>query len=248
MENDKPSDVLKEAVILVGGKGTRLQSVVHDRPKPLAEVLGRPFVEWLILSLRAQGVFHIVLSVGYMSEQIQNIMGDGRHLDVKITYAVDPFPLGTGGALRHALDCIQGERFLALNGDSYCTFDIQHLLDEHLAHSALVTLWLTRSTENARYGSVDVDAKGAVLTFREKSSGQHSDLINAGIYLIERKAVEAITLDRAVSAEKELFPSLIGRGLYAVVGSGPFLDIGTPESYKIASTALAEEFGKFDLH
>ena len=240
--------MLKEAVILVGGKGTRLQSVVSDRPKPVAVVLGRPFVEWLILALRAQGVRHIVLSVGYMSEQIQNIIGNGRRLDVKITYAVDPFPLGTGGALRRALDCIKGERFLALNGDSYCPFQVQRLLDEHLEHRALVTLWLTRSTESARYGSVDVDANGAVLNFREKSTGQHSDLINAGIYLIERKVLEVITLDIAFSAEKELFPSLIGIGLYAVVGSGPFLDIGTPESYKIASTALVEEFGKFHLH
>ncbi len=232
---------------MVGGKGTRLKSVVSDRPKPIAKVSGRPFVEWLILALRAQGVCHIVLSVGYMFEQIQSIMGDGHHLGVRITYAVDPFPLGTGGALRHALDCVQGERFLALNGDSYCPFQVQRLLADHLEHDASATLWLTHSTESARYGSVETNVEGAVLNFREKATGQHSDLINAGIYLLERKAVEAIPADHAVSAEKEFFPSLIGKGLYAVVGQGPFLDIGTPESYKIAGTVLMEEFAKVNM-
>ena len=228
-----------EAVILVGGKGCRLQSVVNDRPKPMAEVAGRPFVEWLLLALRAQGVQRAILCTGHMGEMVEAYFGDGRHLDMEIVYSRDPTPLGTAGALRHALGQICSECFLALNGDSYCRVDVERLLKAHRAHEARATLWLVRVDDCSRYGSVEIGRDGTVYAFREKSQERRSGLINTGVYLLERKLVKTIPEGRAVSIETEFFPSLIGHGLYAVVGDGPFLDIGTPEAYATAEQFLA---------
>lgn len=235
-------ETVNEAVILMGGKGTRLQSVVNDRPKPMAEVVGRPFVEWLLLALCAQGVKRVVLCTGYMGDVIESHLGSGTRLGIDIVYMRDPLPLGTGGAIRHALDQVQSERFLALNGDSYCRFDGKLLQNFHRAHHAQATIWLVPSADSRRYGSVEVDEQGAVLAFHEKSPELHIGIISAGVYMLERAAVLAIPKGRTTSLETEFFPALIGRGLYGVVGKGPFIDIGTPESYQAASHILQEEF------
>ena len=228
---------LREAVILVGGKGARLQSVMSDRPKPMAEVGGRPFVEWLLLALRTQGVRRTVLCTGYMSEVVEMYFGDGRQWDMEVVYSRDPVPLGTAGAVRHALAQVRSDRFLMLNGDSYCHVDINHFEEVHVARGARATLWLVSADDCSRYGSVEIGEDGAVRAFQEKSSGKRAGLINAGIYLLEREVVKTIPEGRTVSIETEFFPTLIDHGLYAVVGNGPFLDIGTPEAY-----ATAEQF------
>lgn len=230
-----------DAVILVGGKGTRLQGVVADRPKPMADVAGRPFVEWLVLALRARGFRRVVLCTGYRSEAVANHLGDGHRLDMEIVYSHEPTPLGTGGALRRALDKIQTESFLALDGDSYCRFNLTRLQEVHRARQALATLWLTSVDDCGRYGTVEVDDTGAVRAFREKIAASQAGLINAGVCLLERSSVESIPPGRAVSIETDFLPGLIGRGLYAVVGDGVFLDIGTPEAYAMASRILQEE-------
>lgn len=235
-------ETVNEAIILIGGKGTRLQSVVNDRPKPMAEVVGRPFVEWLLLALSAQGVKRVVLCTGYMGDVIEAHLGGGTRLGIDIVCIRDPLPLGTGGAIRHALDQVQSECFLALNGDSYCRFDAKLLQNFHRAHHAQATIWLVPSADSQRYGSVEVDQQGAVLAFHEKSTKLHKGIINAGVYMLERAAVLAIPQGRAISLETEFFPSLIGMGLYGVVGKGPFIDIGTPESYHAARHILQEEF------
>ena len=226
-----------DAIILVGGKGTRLQSVVNDRPKPMAEVAGRPFVEWLLLGLRAQGVRRTVFCTGYMSEVIEAHFRDGRQWDMDVVYSRDPVPLGTAGAVRCALSQVCSDRFLVMNGDSYCPVDVRRLEDAHITYGACATLWLMRVDDCSRYGSVEIGMDGVVRAFQEKSPNKRSGLINAGIYLLAREVVEAIPQGRAVSLETEFFPQLIGHGLYAVVGEGPFLDIGTPEAY-----AMAERF------
>ncbi len=226
-----------DIIILVGGRGTRLQSVVSDRPKPLAEVAGRPFVEWLLLALRAQGVRRAVLATGYKGEMVEAYFADGARLDMNLTYAHETVPLGTGGAARHALEQTSTERVLVLNGDSFCPFDVARLLEAHARTAAVATLWLVHMDDCGRYGAVDVADDGRVRSFQEKSPNLGAGLINAGVYLFERSALEAIPTGRAVSLERETFPALIGQSLYATVGEGPFLDIGTPESY-----ASAEQF------
>ncbi len=233
-----------EAIVLVGGRGARLQEVVADRPKPMADVKGKPFVEWLLLALRLQGVRRVVLSVGHMAEYIEEELGRGDRFGLEIVYARDPFPLGTGGAVRNALGHIRSDCFWVLNGDSYCTFDVQRLLAVHRAHHARATLWLTEVSDSSRYGMVEVDAQGAVLAFHEKSVDHHGGLINAGVYVLERAVVEALPASCAVSLERELFPSLLGRGLYGFPNKGLFIDIGTPESYGAASQVLDQEFSR----
>jgi NDP-sugar pyrophosphorylase family protein len=228
-----------DALILVGGKGARLQSVVRDRPKPMAEVAGRPFVEWLLLALRAQGVRRVIFCTGYMSEVIEAHFRDGRQWDMEVVYSRDPIPLGTAGAVRYALSQVPSDRFLVMNGDSYCRVDISRLEEVHTTRGACATIWLVRVNDCRRYGSVVIGEDGIVQDFREKSAEKCAGLINAGIYLLEREVAETIPDGRPVSMETEFFPGLIGHGLYAVVGDGPFLDIGTPEAHAVADELFA---------
>jgi NDP-sugar pyrophosphorylase family protein len=229
--------MLVEAVILVGGTGTRLRSVVNDRPKPMAEVAGRPFLEWLLVALRSQGVQRVVLCTGYLGGVVEDYFGDGKWLNLEISYSRDPVPLGTGGALRYALTQVQTDCFLVLNGDSYCHIDLDRFLSKHVSCRAKVTLWLVPMSNCERYGRVEIGKSGAVLVFHEKSSGKHAGLISAGAYLLEREIIKDIPEGQAVSLEVGFFPTLIGHGLYAIAGDGPFLDIGTPEAF-----ATAEQF------
>lgn len=228
-----------DAIILVGGKGTRLQSILSDRPKPMAEVAGRPFVEWLLLALAAQGVRRVILCTSYMSEVVEAYFRDGKQWDIEIIYSSDPIPLGTAGAVRHALDLVRSDPLLVMNGDSYCRLDISRLEEVHSTRSARATLWLVWMNDCRRYGLVEIGNNGAVQAFREKLPEGRSGLINAGVYLLEREIVESIPKGRTFSMETDLFPMLIGNGLYAMVGEGPFIDIGTPEAYTIAQQLFA---------
>lgn len=227
-----------EAVVLVGGFGTRLQSVVNDRPKPMAIVAGRPFMEWILLQLREQGVKRFILCTGHKAEKIEEYFGDGHKWAVEIVYSHEQTPLGTGGAVRQALPYIKTERFLVLNGDSYCKFDLQALINQHKQKNALATLWLVLSENAQRFGAVKLDENCSVQKFQEKSKEPNKGMINAGVYLIESESIRSIPEGTKVSIETEFFNNLVGQGLYGVVGNGPFLDIGTPEAYSSAEIFL----------
>ncbi len=235
-----------EAIVLAGGKGTRLQSVVSDRPKPMAEVAGRPFVEWLLLALRAQGLRRVVLATGYKGEMVASYFGDGARPGLELAYAREDTPLGTGGAVRHALSLTTSARVLALNGDSFCPFDVGHLVATHEGRGAAATLWLVGMDDCRRYGAVERAGDGRVLSFREKSSNLGAGFINAGVYLFERATLDVIPAGQPVSLESDVFPDLIGRGLYAAAGESPFLDIGTPESYGSAERFFADNASLWD--
>lgn len=229
-----------EAMILVGGRGTRLQTKVADRPKPMADVGGRPFLEWLLVALRAQGVRRVVLCTGYLGHVVEAHFGDGSPWGLNLSYSWEPVPLGTGGAVRLAVGWMQGDRVLVLNGDSLCPLDVGRLSAAHADTRASATMWLVEVDDCRRYGAVDIDPDHMVRGFAEKSPTSHSSLINAGVYLIERSVIEDIPTGRAVSLETEVFPALVGRGLYGVTGEGPFLDIGTPEAYAAAGEFLGQ--------
>lgn len=231
-----------EAMILVGGRGTRLQSTVSDRPKPMADVAGKPFLEWLLISLYEEGIRKVILCTGYMGEMVESYFGDGSKWDLQVRYSHETFPLGTGGAVRNALDLVQGGSFLVLNGDSYCRFDLDLMEKIHNSKSVLATMWLVKMNDCSRYGAVILDDSGMVKSFTEKLSVSGSGLINAGIYLLERRIVETIANDRMVSLEKDIFPHIVGKELAGVVGDGVFVDIGTPESYASAEKILATDF------
>ena len=231
-----------DAIILVGGKGTRLQDVVSDRPKPMVIVAGRPFVEWLLLMLYDQGIRRAIMCTGHMGEAVEAYFDNGRDLNMEIVYARDPFPLGTGGAVRNALDKTDSKRLLILNGDSYFRLDLPSFLKTHLALNARASISLVQIEDSSRYGSVKINKNGIVLGFLEKSSRRHKGLINAGIYLLEREVVEEIPEGKMISLEREIFPNLIGTGIYGMLYNKLFTDIGTPESFNKAEKILKSEF------
>jgi phosphoheptose isomerase/UTP-glucose-1-phosphate uridylyltransferase len=230
-----------DAVILSGGLGQRLRPVLSDRPKPLAEVDGRPFLEWLVLMLEAAGVRRIVLATGYMGEVIEQAMGDGRRFGLELTYSREPEPLGTAGALRLAADYMSSSPVLVLNGDSYCRFELGRMLTLHRDRHATATMWLQREADAGRFGSVELDRDGRIVRFLEKA-GDNAGLISCGVYLVERAVIERIPTGRAVSLERDVFPGLAGHDLYGVVGNGTFLDIGTPQALAKADNLLHKEF------
>ncbi|MDA8218417.1 MAG: sugar phosphate nucleotidyltransferase, partial [Dehalococcoidales bacterium] len=153
-----------DAVILVGGKGTRLQTVVNDRPKPMAEVQGRPFVERILSTLKAQGIHRVVLAVGHQADVVISHFTQNPYPGMELIFSREATPLGTAGALRNALPAIRSPLLLVLNGDSYCRFSVDDLFNRHRHCGALATLWLTETDDCRRYGSVEVDADGRVTS------------------------------------------------------------------------------------
>lgn len=233
--------IIPPAIILAGGKGTRLQGVVSDRPKPMAQTCGRPFLEWLLIALRQQDIRRVVLATGYMAETVEAYFGSGAAWDLEITYSVETGPLGTGGAIRQAAGLVESEQLLVLNGDSYCRLDWSRLAAMHHDRGAAATMWLVPQPDCKRYGAVAIGEDGCVRAFIEKSGTQGAGLINAGVYLLNRRVVEAIPQGRPAALERDIFPHLVGGGLYGVVGEERFLDIGTPESYAQCHQFIQEE-------
>jgi len=223
-----------DVIILVGGKGTRLKSVVSEVPKPMAPVADRPFLEWFLLTLRTQGFGNVVLCTGYMGNAVRDYFEDGSRLGMHITYSHESRSLGTAGAVRKVLTDSVAERFIVMNGDSLCRSNLEELRREHESRKASVSMWVLPVQDCSRYGTVEIDSDLAVVAFQEKSLLHQYGLISAGIYLINRDVVERIPEEEYVSWENDIFPNMVGHGLYAVQGEGPFIDIGTPESYQKA--------------
>jgi NDP-sugar pyrophosphorylase family protein len=219
------------AALLAGGLGTRLRSVVADRPKGLAEIGGRAFLEILLAQVRAAAVRKVVLCTGYLGHQIRSYFG-GRHRGLKLVYSEETQPLGTAGALRLALPLFSSESVLVLNGDSYYLGELAPIFDWHFEKKAAISILLAKVGDTGRYGNVETASSGQIEQFREKESASTgSGWVNAGVYLIQRDVIQTIPDDRPISLEREVFPSFIGRGLYGYRGQQDFLDIGTPESY-----------------
>jgi D-glycero-alpha-D-manno-heptose 1-phosphate guanylyltransferase len=227
------------AVLLVGGKGTRLQSVLPSTPKPLARVGNMPFLELLVLQLRSQGVRRIVMCTGHLAEQIEAEFGDGRKWDVAIEYSVETRALGTAGAVKLA-ECHleRASDFLVMNGDSFLEVDFPEFMRFHRAHRGLISMAVRKVADAARYGSVQLGAQNRVVGFSEKSSDSAPGLINGGVYVFNRAILESIP-QGAASLERDIFPSSLESGVYAFEQHGMFIDIGTPEDYARAQV-LAE--------
>ena len=225
-----------KALILAGGLGTRLRPVLPDTAKPMAPVRGRPFVEYLVAHLARHGLTEIVLCIGYLGQQLRDHFGDGSRFGVAIRYSDEPQPMGTGGALKLAEPLIGADRsFLVANGDSFFGADLRALIDDHRRRAALATMALTRVLEPdaARYGGVELDDQMAIARFVEKgAAGSAGGLINAGLYLFERRVLEVIPAGIPVSLERETFPRLVGDRFYGLPLSGFFVDIGLPASYQ----------------
>ena len=219
-----------KAVLLVGGLGTRLRTVVPSAPKPLAPVGERPFLELLIQQLAGQGVRKLVLCTGYLADQIESEFGDGASLGVAIEYSKEPHPLGTGGAVKFAEEFLQGvPDFLVMNGDSFLELDLRHLIEAHRAHGGVATIAVVPVENAGRYVTVHV-AGDRITEFLEKTGEEAPGLINAGVYVFSPAILEHIPAGQ-VSLEKEVFPKLLSQGVYAVEERGLFIDIDTPKDY-----------------
>ncbi|HMF18090.1 MAG TPA: nucleotidyltransferase family protein [Gemmataceae bacterium] len=225
------------AAILAGGLGTRLRSVVVDRPKVLATVQGKPFLLHLLDRLAEAGIGKTVLLTGYRADQVLQAVGH-NHRGMTLIHSVEPRPLGTGGALRNALKELSSASVLLLNGDSWCDVDLTDFCDFHHELDADVSMVLTRVNDAARFGAVTIGPGCEVERFEQKEA-DGSAWINAGIYLIARRLIEDVPGGPA-SLERDLLPRWLGQGntVFGYCHSGPFVDIGTPESYADADWML----------
>ena len=221
------------AFILAGGLGKRLRQVVSDRPKPMADVLGRPFLEILTRLLAAKGIHKFVMLVGYKADSIEEHFNDSRFGNLEIRFSHETEPLGTGGAVK------KPKRFatdptLLVNGDTYLDVNIKELYEFHKAKRADATISLFRVADVSRYGSVSMNRDGVVINFHEKSVNFcNAGLINAGVSLVSRTFMDELPEQSQFSMEAEVFPKLANTGrMFGLEQKGPFFDIGTPESYR----------------
>lgn len=225
---------LKTAIILAGGFGTRLQEVVSDVPKPMAPVAGRPFLEYLLDYLRHFDFEEVMLSVGYKADVITKHFGTA-YKGMKLVYAVEHTPLGTGGAILYSFSKTQNTQALILNGDSFLDVDLSEVYT-HLAQSqAEGAIVLREMPRPDRFGTVECDSNGMIQSFREKQQGLALGLINAGIYILDRSTFSRFGLEGKFSVEEDLFKPHVHRmHLLGFVSHGYFIDIGIPEEYERA--------------
>jgi D-glycero-alpha-D-manno-heptose 1-phosphate guanylyltransferase len=226
------------AVILAGGKGTRLRPVVSGRPKVMAETAGRPFLEYLLDQLSSAGLRKAVVCCGYLAEQIEDYFGPS-YKSLSLIYSTEDCPLGTGGAARLALPHISSDVVLIANGDSYIEVDIVEYVKWFIAKSCRAGLLLTEIEDASRYGKVRINERGIIECFEEKSSIPEAGLINAGMYLMRKELIASIPEGEFYSLEHQLFPRLAGAGLFGYRCDGRFIDIGTPWSYEMAQDFFA---------
>lgn len=220
------------ALILAGGLGTRLRPVLSDRPKPMAQVAARPFITFLLDQLVEAGVRHAVLCTGFLGEEVRRHLGSS-YGTLELEYSQESEPMGTAGALYLALPRSRSKTVLAMNGDSFLGMDLQAFWTWHESHRSEASLALTEMADTRRYGRVMLGPSGRILAFEEKAASVGPGWINAGIYIMGMDLLQALPERRPLSLEQDAFPAWIGR-LHGFPASGPFLDIGTPESYASA--------------
>jgi NDP-sugar pyrophosphorylase family protein len=225
------------AFVLCGGQGTRLRSVVADRPKSMALISGTPFLQLLLERLGSQGVDDVVFGTGYMAEKIERYFGDGKQFALRIRYSREHEPRGTGGALKLAEPLIS-DPVLVLNGDSYVEWELVPVLELFKTKDADLVIVLQTVADVTRYGSVALDQDGRVTQFVEKGVAAGPGLINAGVYLLRKQIVRGLPAGTAISLETEVFPRLLDRRVYGLVCTGLFIDIGIPDDLRRAQGLL----------
>jgi mannose-1-phosphate guanylyltransferase len=229
-----------DAVVLVGGLGTRLRPLTLSAPKPMLPTAGVPFLTHLLARIGAAGVSHAVLGTSYRAEVFSDYFGDGSALGLDLEYVVEAEPLGTGGGIRNVADRLRGDTALIFNGDVLSGLDLRALLARHVAADADVTLYLTKVDDPRAFGCVPTDPDDRVLAFLEKDPNPVTDQINAGTYVFRREVVDAIPAGRPVSVERETFPELLAAGatLIGFVDTSYWRDIGKPEDFVAGSADL----------
>lgn len=222
----------KKAVILIGGKGTRLNGLFPDLPKALVPVAGKPFLAWQLDWLFNNNILSVLLAAGYLGDKIRAWIQQPSFND-RVSVSIEPEPLGTGGALKYLADAFGRNPFWTLNGDSLLPELNFHEMEEaHRKAGALATIAVTTIKDSARYGTVLFDNKGKIIKFHEKKN-RGAGWINAGIYLLDPSVLSAISPNKNISIETEVFPDLAAEGkLFVFKVKPPLLDMGTPEGLK----------------
>lgn len=232
-----------EAIVLVGGQGTRLRPLTIHTPKPMLPAAGVPFLTHLLVRAKAAGVEHVVLATSYKAEVFAAHFGDGSSLGMRLDYVTETEPLGTGGGIRNVADRLESapdDPVLVLNGDILSGHDLGAQLSAHRASGAVATLHLVRVPDPRAFGSVVTDTDGRVLEFAEKSPDPVTDQINAGTYVFARHLIDEIPAGRVVSVERETFPGMLAADVpvYGFVDTSYWLDVGTPGAFVRASADL----------
>ena len=229
-----------DAVVLVGGRGTRLRPLTLSTAKPMLPTAGVPFLEHLLSRIREAGIDHVVLGTSYKAETFAGYFGDGSGFGLSIEYVVEDSPLGTGGAIRNVAPLLRGGTTMIFNGDILSGLDVDAMLDTHEDSSADVTLHLVKVPDARAFGSVPTGPDGRVQAFLEKTEAPPTNQINAGCYLFRRSVVEAIPAGQVISVERETFPSLLSAGarVFGHVDSTYWLDLGTPAAFVKGSADL----------
>jgi mannose-1-phosphate guanylyltransferase len=233
-----PAEV--DAVILVGGQGTRLRPLTLSAPKPMLPTAGLPFLTHLLSRIADGGIEHVVLGTSYKAGVFESEFGDGSKLGLQIDYVVEDEPLGTGGGIANVLDKLRYDTALVFNGDVLSGADLRALLDSHENNGADVTLHLVRVGDPRAFGCVPTDSDGLVTAFLEKTQDPPTDQINAGCYVFKRSVIDGIPKGRALSVEREVFPQLLsdGRKVCGYVDATYWRDMGTPDDFVRGSSDL----------
>lgn len=237
---------LVDAVILCGGMGTRLQSIVSDYPKALAPIAGRPFLDILLERLYGHGLRRIILCVGHLKEHIKRHVAASTHSAVsEILFSEEEELLGTGGGLKRAECLLQSESVFVMNGDTFCKVDFSELYQFHCERRAALSMVLVKNEggDDGEYGSVVVGEEQRITGFREKNSIGEAALRSAGIYLMQ-KGIFSRMEDGNFSLENDFFPHMVADGdCYGFITDGTFIDIGTPERYELANQIFSDAGG-----
>lgn len=224
--------MITTAIILAGGFGTRLQSLVSDLPKPMAPINNEPFLNYQLNYLKHYGIKNVILSVGYLSEKIKNFYGNNFN-GLTIDYVVEETPLGTGGGIRLALEKSNEPLVFVLNGDSFFDVDLSQFYNLHIQSRSQISLALRKVNDSARYGTIEKNKENKIVSFKEKSGIDREGIINGGVYILDKNLyLQATPSSKNFSIEKDFFEKQLNTFLLSGFEfEGYFIDIGIPEDY-----------------
>lgn len=235
--------MIKSAIILAGGFGTRLKSVVSDLPKPMAPVNGKPFLDYQFSYLNHYGVQQLIISTGHLGEKIKDYYGNSFK-DMKLFYSHEETPMGTGGGIRLAMEACEGKNVLVLNGDSFFDVNLNLFYNQHNSFHSDCSLALREVNNASRYGTLKLGDMGVIKAFREKTGEEKPGIINGGVYIIKRELfLNKTEANVPFSIEKDFYEKKINElNMFGFTHNGYFIDIGIPEDYARAQ----DEFKKFE--
>lgn len=235
----KNSKMIKKAIILAGGLGTRLRSVIGEIPKPMADINGKPFLEYFLDYLIMQGIEKICLSVGYNHQIIQNYFKNG-YKTIEIIYSIEDEPLGTGGAVKKAINLIEDDNIFIFNGDTFFNINLKELYKFHVLNNSILTIAMKHIKDNINYGSIVIDNKNKITNFKEKIISKNK-LINGGIYLLNKNKFITFGLPDKFSFEKDFLEKVYAtHPVYGLEYESYFIDIGIPDNYERAKQEISK--------